>query len=181
MRNIHDDGPQDNMGDHPLRYDTTTTSPILSKTLVQPEISVDSGITEIDILLKGFKAGTITYIDGDSSLIADLPNRLCVSTYQQFHAHTLYLDGGLCADPYEIARYARALELDQYEVLHHVYVSRAFTVYQLSTLNTKALRRTCVMFRNTLLPGFLMNLTSSMTSFFRCPRLCVSLGKIEAG
>jgi len=117
-----------------LRYDTTTTSPILSKTLLQPEISVNSGITEIDTLLAGFRAGTVTYVDGDSKLIADLPNRLCVNTYQQFHAHTLYLDGGLCADPYEIARYARALELDQYEVLHHVYVSRAFTVYQLSTL-----------------------------------------------
>jgi hypothetical protein len=40
----------------------------------------------------------------------------------------------MCADPYKIAQYARKMELDQKEVLNHVHLSRAFTVYQLATL-----------------------------------------------
>jgi hypothetical protein len=38
------------------------------------------------------------------------------------------------ANPYEIAKYARFMELDQKETLKHVHISRAFTVYQMSTL-----------------------------------------------
>jgi hypothetical protein len=40
----------------------------------------------------------------------------------------------MCADPYQLAGYARQMELDQYALLKHVRISRAFTVYQLSTL-----------------------------------------------
>jgi hypothetical protein len=37
-------------------------------------------------------------------------------------------------DPYEIARYARRMELDQKETLDHIHISRAFTVHQLSSI-----------------------------------------------
>jgi hypothetical protein len=40
----------------------------------------------------------------------------------------------MCADPYKIAQYARKMEVDQREILEHVHISRAFTVYQLATL-----------------------------------------------
>jgi len=102
--------------------------------LVRPDIIVSSGIAELDGLCGGFKAGELTLIDGNSSLISDLPNQLCVNTYRTFRSETIYIDGGMCANPYQIARYARMLELDQQDVLENVVVSRAFTVYQLSTL-----------------------------------------------
>jgi hypothetical protein len=38
------------------------------------------------------------------------------------------------ADPYRIAQYARKMELNQEEILEHIRISRAFTVYQLTTL-----------------------------------------------
>lgn len=101
---------------------------------VKPDIIVDSGIPELDSLLGGFKAGEMTLVDGNSGLISELPNRLCVNTYRTFHTETIYIDGGMRADPYRIARYARMLELDQREVLENIVISRAFTVYQLSTL-----------------------------------------------
>jgi hypothetical protein len=101
---------------------------------VKPDIIVDSGIPELDGLLGGFKAGEMTLVDGNSGLISDLPNHLCVTTYRTFRTETIYIDGGMRANPYRIARYARMLELDQQEVLENVVVSRAFTVYQLSTL-----------------------------------------------
>jgi hypothetical protein len=110
--------------------DTTTRT----VEIVKPDIIVHSGLPELDDLLGGFKAGEITLVDGTSDFIADLPNQLCANTYRTFQSDTIYIDGGVCADPYKIARYARLLELDQHDVLSHVHISRAFTVYQLSTL-----------------------------------------------
>ncbi|MBN1861583.1 MAG: hypothetical protein JW840_09010 [Candidatus Thermoplasmatota archaeon] len=102
--------------------------------VIRPDIIVSSGIAELDHLCGGFKAGEITLVDGNSNLIVNLPDHLCVNTYQTFRSETIYIDGGMCANPYQIARYARMLELDQQEVLQNVVMSRAFTVYQLSTI-----------------------------------------------
>ena len=51
-----------------------------------PELIITSGITELDRLLGGFKAGHLTLIDGNSPLITQMPYRLCVNTYQTFHS-----------------------------------------------------------------------------------------------
>jgi len=102
--------------------------------VLRPDIIVSSGIAELDRLCGGFKAGELTLVDGNSDLISDLPNQLCVNTYRTFQSETIYIDGGMCANPYCIARYARMAELDQREVLQNVVMSRAFTVYQLSTI-----------------------------------------------
>jgi hypothetical protein len=114
-----------------------TTRVHTSSSLVQirrPDLIVHSGITALDCLCGGFKAGELTLIDGNSSLIAVLPDQLCVTTYQTFHSETIYIDAGMRANPYQIARYARLRELDQREVLQNVLMSRAFTVHQLSTI-----------------------------------------------
>jgi len=113
---------------------STQDNPTLAKTVLKPDIIVKSGITELERLQGGFKAGEITFLDGNSKLISDLPNQICVNTYRTFHSDTIYIDGGMCANPYKIARYARMMEVDQRETLNHVQISRAFTVYQLSTL-----------------------------------------------
>ena len=102
--------------------------------IVKPDIIIFSGLEVLDRLLGGFKAGELTLVDGNSSHISELPNHLCVNTYKIFQSETIYIDGGMCANPYQIARYARNLELNQRDVLENVVLSRAFTVYQLSTL-----------------------------------------------
>jgi hypothetical protein len=102
--------------------------------VIRPDIIVPSGIAELDRLCGGFKAGELTLVDGNSSLIATLPDQLCANTYRTFHSETIYIDAGMRANPYQIARYARLLELDQREVLQNVLMSRAFTVHQLSTI-----------------------------------------------
>jgi hypothetical protein len=119
-----------------LKYNTIRKSYDKSqslKTIVKPDIIAQSGITELDRILGGFKAGEVTYIDGDSNLISYIPNQLCVNTYRTFNSSIIYIDGGICADPYRIAKYARMMEVDQDETLNHIHISRAFTVYQLST------------------------------------------------
>ena len=109
-------------------------NPTLAKTVLKTDIMIKSGIAELDRLQGGFRAGEITFLDGNSKIISEMPNKLCVNTYRTFHSDTIYIDGGMCANPYKIARYARILEVDQRETLDHVQISRAFTVYQLSTL-----------------------------------------------
>ena len=106
----------------------------IAKEILKPDIVVLSGIAELDKLLGGFKTGEMAYIDGDSSLISNIPNQLCVNTYRTFESDVIYIDGGMSADPYKIAKYSRRMETDQRKTLEHVHISRAFTVYQLSTL-----------------------------------------------
>ena len=110
----------------PRPHAVTTTQPL--------DLIVKCGVPELDGLLDGFHAGALTLVDGNSSLISELPNQLCVHTYQTFHAPTLYIDGGMAANPYRIAAYARALQLDASDVLSSVSIARAFTLYQLSSL-----------------------------------------------
>jgi len=107
---------------------------LLAKDILKPTIAVPSGIKELDDLLGGFKSGEITFIDGDSNLISNIPNQVCVNTYCMLRSYVVYIDGGICADPYRISNYARKMEVNQKEALEHVFISRAFTVYQLTTL-----------------------------------------------
>ncbi len=113
---------------------TTAHANISLVHVIRPDIVVSSGIAELDRLCGGFKAGELTLVDGNSGVIAELPNQLCVTTYRTFQSETIYIDAGMRANPYQIARYARMAELDQQEVLQNVVMSRAFTVYQLSTI-----------------------------------------------
>ncbi|MBW3021603.1 hypothetical protein KY328_01655 [Candidatus Woesearchaeota archaeon] len=106
----------------------------IAKEIIKPDIVVNSGIKEIDNLTGGFKQGEITYIDGESILISKIPDQICVNTYRTFHSDVIYIDAGMSVDPYRIAQYARKIEVSQREVLEHVHISRAFTVYQLATL-----------------------------------------------
>jgi len=121
------------LGVKEMNHTTINNSCLKSKQLPKLDLIVQSGIIELDSLIGGLKAGEITYIDGNSQCIYNIPNQLCVHTYQTFKSDTIYIDGGICADPYKIAKYARSIEVDQHNVLDHVKISRAFTVYQLST------------------------------------------------
>lgn len=106
----------------------------IQKLVVKPDIIVESGIKEIDQILGGFKAGEITFIDGDSNIISNIPNQICVNTFRTFNSTTIYIDGGMCANPYKIAKYAKKMEMDQKKTLSSIKISRAFTLYQMSTL-----------------------------------------------
>jgi len=104
------------------------------RTILKPDVVVLSGIKEVDCLLGGFKAGEISFIDGDSDIISKMPDQICVNTYRTFKSDVIYLDSGICTNPYRIAQYARKMEVDQKETLGHVRISRAFTVHQLTSI-----------------------------------------------
>jgi RecA/RadA recombinase len=119
---------------HPRHERQTATATTSLVHLIRPDIIVSSGLEPLDRLLGGFKAGELTLVDGNSTHIAALPDHLCVNTYKTFQSETIYIDGGMCTNPYHIARYARSLDLNQHDVLENILLSRAFTVYQLSAL-----------------------------------------------
>ena len=102
--------------------------------MLSAEARIPSAIKEIDDVLGGFQAGSLTWIYGTSPTIKFLPYMLCVNTYETFHGDTVFIDGGCTMNPYQIANYARQKEQQARLILEHVHVSRAFTVYQLSTL-----------------------------------------------
>jgi len=106
---------------------------------VRPEILIPSSIKEIDEILGGFKAGTIFYTSGSNHLTRRLVYQLCITTYQTFKAASIFIDGGTTANPYTLVRYARNHHLPLDEILSHVYISRAFTLYQLTSLLTEHL------------------------------------------
>ena len=120
---------------------------LLAKDILKPTVAVLSGIRELDEILGGFKSGEITFIDGDSNLILNIPNQICVNTYSMLHSSVVYIDGGMCADPYRISDYARKMQVSQKEVLEHVLISRAFTVYQLTTLIQDRLETTITRYK----------------------------------
>jgi RecA/RadA recombinase len=117
-----------------IQQKTPAAETLSLQRIVHPHIMIQTGIQKLDELLGGFKAGEITFVDGNSSLIAELPHRLCANTYRAFHSDTVHIDGGMSANPYHLAQYARMMELDDQTVLDHIHISRAFTVYQLTTV-----------------------------------------------
>lgn len=117
-----------------------TTIPI-KQAILSAEARIPSAIKEIDEVLGGFQAGALTWIYGTSPTIKLLPFVLCVNTYETFHGETVFIDGGCTMNPYRIAQYARQKEQEERTVLEHVHVSRAFTIYQLSTLITEGLEQ----------------------------------------
>jgi hypothetical protein len=126
---------------------------MVSKDILKPSVVVISGIRELDDVLSGFKSGEMTLIDGNSGLIPKIAHQLCVHTYRMFHGNVVYIDGGMCVDPYKMSQYARLMEMNQREVLEHILVSRSFTVYQLTTLIQERLEHIIVQYAPKVLIG----------------------------
>jgi hypothetical protein len=111
---------------------------IVSRTFLEPKILlkadviIDSGISELDDIVGGFKSGEITYIEGDSHIVSEIPYRICVNSYCNLKSDIIFLDGGNICDPYRISKIARISNFYNNDVLDHVIISRAFTLYQLS-------------------------------------------------
>lgn len=104
------------------------------KSCFQPTGRVYSGIVEIDEVLGGVYTGQVTAFVGKSKLLSSLLHRICVKTFDMFHSPVIVLDAGNQLNPYLIARFARLQMLSAQEVLEQVYLSRTYTVYQLTDL-----------------------------------------------
>jgi len=96
------------------------------------------GIKELDEFLGGFEPGFFIVLYGSrlchtlSELLcvrAQLPNEIGGSS-----SSVIFVDGGNSFDPYAISFFSQLHNLDPKATLENIFVSRAFTAYQLTSL-----------------------------------------------
>jgi hypothetical protein len=97
-----------------------------------------SGIKRLDMMLGGFETGKLIILEGDLSA-SSLSHLLCVRSQLPverggFDSPVIWLDGGNTFNIYSIIEISRGLGLDPERVLRSIYLSRAFTCHQMSSL-----------------------------------------------
>jgi len=101
------------------------------------------GIEELDKLFGGLRLGELVTFYG-SQMCHTISELLCVrSQLSPFEGETessvVFIDGGNLFDPYFISETARLHGLNPEEILKKIWISRAFTSYQMVALITERL------------------------------------------
>ncbi|MEM2111343.1 MAG: hypothetical protein QXX08_05645 [Candidatus Bathyarchaeia archaeon] len=104
---------------------------------------LSSGIKELDDLLGGLKTGELVVFHG-SAICHYVTEILCVRSQMRredggLDSSVVFIDGGNIFDPYFISETACLYGLKPDEILNSIWVSRAFTSYQLVALITEKL------------------------------------------
>jgi Rad51 len=114
----------------------------LVKTTSSPEL-LSLNMRNVNKLFPGFQAGDFALIYGSNaiqiiatllSIRAQLPTQL-----GGLASNVIFIDGANSFRLYQTTRLARLCNLDPNQVLDHIYISRAFTAYQVSALITSQL------------------------------------------
>jgi hypothetical protein len=97
-----------------------------------------SGIGALDGMLGGLVPGELVLLTGDASTSA-LSHLLAVRSQMPegsggLSSTVVWLDGGNTFDPYSITELSKELGLDPERILRRIYISRAFTCHQMSSL-----------------------------------------------
>lgn len=118
----------------------TLTKSSLSQTLLS------LSIPNIDELFSGFATGDFAVLYGTSAVLplssllcvrAQLPNQL-----GGLGTNVVFVDGGNTFRLYQISRIAQLHQLDPKQVLKRIYISRAFTAYQMTSIIFDRLKET---------------------------------------
>ncbi|MBN1784958.1 MAG: hypothetical protein JW815_04405 [Candidatus Bathyarchaeota archaeon] len=125
---------------------------VLEPTFSQLQLSLN--IENVDNLFSGFMLGDFAVLRGFS--VNSLLSSLCVRAQLPYQlggleTNVLFIDGGNSFRLYEISLVAQACELDPKEVLERIYVSRAFTAYQLTSLVLEQLQNAIEKFDSKLI------------------------------
>ena len=96
------------------------------------------GIKEVDNLFGGLKQGEFVVLHG-SKMCHAFSELLCVRGQLPYgegglDSSVIFIDGGNVFDLYFISETTHALGLDPEEILRNIWISRAFTSYQLTVL-----------------------------------------------
>ena len=109
----------------------------------------------IDELFPGFTTGDFVLLYGTSAILplssllcvrAQLPNQL-----GGLGTDVVFVDGGNTFRLYQVSRIAQIHQLDPKQVLKRIYISRAFTAHQLTSVVFKRLKDTVDRFNSKLL------------------------------
>jgi hypothetical protein len=105
---------------------------------IPSQLRLSLNIENIDSLFPGFMLGDFAVLHG-SSAVQSLLSSLCVRAQLPYQlegleTNVLFVDGGNSFRLYDVSAFAQSSELDPKEVLERIFVSRAFTAYQLTSL-----------------------------------------------
>ena len=125
---------------------------MLEKKLVKPLLSFN--MQRIDSLFPGFGEGDCTILYGMSTI---LPLSLLLAVRAQLpvqlgglETNVVFIDGGNTFRLYQVSRIAQQHQLDPRQVLGRIYISRAFTAYQMTSLILEKMEETVERFRSKL-------------------------------
>ncbi len=112
--------------------------------MTQPYLSLN--MPGVDDLFLGFAPGDFAILYGSPS-VTSITSLLCVRAQLPVQlgglgSNVVFVDGGITFRLYNIARLARLHQLNPTEVLSRVFISRAFTAYQLTALIMEKLEET---------------------------------------
>ncbi len=121
-----------------------TQNTIAKPAMAQPLFSLN--MPGVDDLFPGFLPGDFAVLYGSPSVIS-LTSLLCVRAQLPAQlgglgSNVIFIDGGNTFRLYNIARLAQLHQLDPRQVLERVFISRAFTAYQLTSLIMEKLEET---------------------------------------
>jgi hypothetical protein len=110
----------------------------------QPTLSLN--MRNVNQLFSGFAIGDFAVLYGSSS-VQSLVSLLCVRGQLPpqlggLGSNVVFIDGGNTFRLYQVARLARLHQLDPKKALKRIYLSRAFTAYQMTALILEKLKET---------------------------------------
>jgi hypothetical protein len=110
----------------------------------QPLLSLN--MRNVNNLFPGLALGDFAVLHGSESVLS-LASLLCVRAQLPVQlgglgSNVVFVDGGNTFQLYHVARLARLHRLDPKQALERIYISRAFTAYQMTALVLEKLRET---------------------------------------
>ena len=125
------------------------------------------GIKEFDEIIGVFELGQFIVLYG-SPLCHALSELFCVRTQLShelggLNSSVIFIDGGNVFDPYAVSFFSQLYNLDPETTLRSIFISRAFTAYQLTSLIFERLPEALEKFRSRLV------VVSDITSLFLDP------------
>lgn len=120
---------------------------LLQKALVRtisPQTRLSLNVRNVNELFPGFSIGDFAVVHGSAS-VSFLTSLLCVRA--QFPpqvgglgSNVVFIDGGNTFRLYRVARLAQLHQLNPQRALERIFISRAFTAYQMTDLITEKLK-----------------------------------------
>jgi hypothetical protein len=111
---------------------------LIIKTITPQQSLFSLNMRNVDDLFPGFAPGDFAVIYGSPSVIS-ITSLLCIraqlpSQLGGLSSNVVFIDGGNTFRLYQIARLAQIHHLNPEKVLDRIYLSRAFTAYQMTSL-----------------------------------------------
>jgi len=126
----------------------------LVKTTLSSQFQLSFNIKNVDHVFPGFVAGDFAVFHG-SSAILPLSMLLCVRAQLPYQlgglkTNVIFVDGGNTFRLYDVSYLAQLHKLYPMDVLNRIFISRAFTAYQMTSLIFEWLQRTVEKYRSKL-------------------------------